>query len=189
MNQETVTLIAAVVAAAASFISLSINLFAQRTSEMRVAYRNHLGPNLTELSDLIHQTVATSNMLVRQTSENHATRYQNWRRKSTDVANRLKDLRPKVRYPLWGLDEGVRVITRFPNWVDQNRAHSNVQELLNGGDRLRRALDFSIRNSFQYGRPPTLLERMLVNLAAKNLRKIYKGFAQMNDEQDEELLN
>ncbi len=180
MTPENITLVAALLAAFASLLSLFISLRAQHTSEIRIAYRKHLEPYITDLSNYLHQTVATANVLVHKTEETHKKQYQKWREESIESANRLKELRPKLRYPLWGLDEGIRTITRFPSWVDQNRKNPKINKILHAGDRLRRAIDYSVRHSYLGGRPPTLIEKLLVKIFAQKLRAVYRSFAPEN---------
>lgn len=98
MTKETVTLIAASVAAVASFLGLFLNLRAQRRAELRIAQRQILNNSITELGEALYQCVACVDIILKAKSDNsHAS----WKKRGSKASSKLKTLRPKLRYPLW----------------------------------------------------------------------------------------
>ena len=58
LDRETVTLIAASIAALTSIISIIVSLLANKSSEFRAAHRKTLEPVIYELSDSIYSIIA-----------------------------------------------------------------------------------------------------------------------------------
>lgn len=105
MTKEEVTLIAAIIAATASIVTLFLNLRAQKSAEIRVSYRDSLKPHIVELGEALHEIVASSNIYLFKTKSDEAR--ENWREKHEKAKDNIKSLRTKVRYQLWGLDKGI----------------------------------------------------------------------------------
>lgn len=184
MKTETATLIAASIAAVSSIIVLLISMSEQRQSELRAAHRMIMDGFLTDLASSIHQAVACANVLLKTNSADAAA---NWRAKGQNASAKLKELRTQIRYPLWGLDEGLRVLSRVPDWADHLRSNKQLGERLDSSaDLLRKSLDYAIRRSYRKGRPPTLHERLFVRYRAYNCRSIYGETKElMQKEKDE----
>ena len=173
MSKEFGILLAATIAAVSSFITLLLSLRAQRSSELRVAHRDGLEPFITELSEALHANLATSNVILKTAS---GEAFKRWQDRSNEARKKLKELRPKLRYSLWGLDEGLLVLSRFPDWIQHLRSDAKLAEkLLKKGNQLRRALDYSIRNSYIYGRPPAIYEKLLVRYCAWKCRRLFSN--------------
>ena len=174
--KEIVTVVAALIAATASLLVLILNLDAQRRAELRLAHRKFLETHLPALSAALHEIVATSNVIVKRKP---GSTLASWQKRSEKAQQELKNLRPKLRYPLWGLDEGVRVLTRLPGWVMHLRDRpQHAALLLKRADRLRRRLDRSIQRSYRHGRPPVGYEALLVRWDARRCRDAFrKGMA------------
>lgn len=180
MTKETVTLIAAAIAAGCSLLVLVINLFAQWRGELRATYRRSIEKTLAELGEALHQVVACSNVLTR-TKPTEAR--ETWKNRASEAKTKLKEIRSAVRYPLWGLDEGIRVLTRLPDWIMHKiDKPDEARKLLAAGDRLRASLDFAIRRCYADGRPPSLLEKALVAFQTWRVRKAFSNTNAMIDE-------
>src|SRR5947209_474329 len=103
------------------------------------------------------KTVATSNMLMSNQGEEAV---RNWRTRAAHAQENLKALRSKVRYPLWGLDEGIRTLSRLPDWIDHLRQYPvSRTEVFESSAALAESLDRIIRRAYSRGRPPTLIDR------------------------------
>jgi len=186
MNAETATLIAAIIAALSSIVTLVINLIAGRSSEFRVAYRESLNPFLTELSDEIYSTIARTKIMTQTKSE---VSLENWRIRAKESKTRLKEIRLKLRYQLWGITDSMRTLALLPDWIEHARPLPNQQysnELLRRGHSLGIALDKAILNAYNNGRHPNWIERSRVNKADQNLRDVYKRM--QNDQELRELM-
>jgi hypothetical protein len=163
MTVEQATLIAAIIAATASAFQIVISAFSSRDAEFRAAHRKILEPHLSDLGFSMHQLLASSKMYMQRYGRQQAL--ANWRNRAEEASHRLKDLRRQVRYPLWGIDEGIRTLTRVFHWVSHLQEHPEAAEVLFiASDKLRQALDEAIRNSYQAGRPPNTIEVWKVNL-------------------------
>lgn len=162
MTRETATLVAASIAAVASLVALLLNLRAQHRSELRVAHRQTLDPSLSELAEAIHQSVACASIILKANSDEARAR---WKCRGARASARIKSLRPRLRYPLWGIDEGLRVLSRVPDWAEHARAdNARAQKLVSTADSLRKGLDYAVRRSYRRGRSPSLHERLLCAL-------------------------
>jgi len=181
MTKEEVTLIAAVIAASASIFTIIMNLRAQKSSELRVSYRDSLEPQIAELGEALHEIVATTNIYLFKTKSNEAK--QNWRQKHENARDNIKALRKKVRYQLWGIDEGLRAISRVGDHAT-HLTEDNVRasKLMEAATNLREKLDKTIKNCYQRGAAPTRMESWLVSRAAKKITEVFNDFAPGNDQ-------
>jgi hypothetical protein len=178
VDQPTSTLIAASIAALSSLWVLIGNTRASRCSEMRVAHRKALEPHVAVIGEALHNIIATSSILLKAKTD---VSINNWRIRSADAQTKLKEIRPKVRYSLWGIDEGIRTITRIPNWVEHARIRPTVAtSLLSSAGALRCALDHAIRHSYSHGTLPSWWACFRVTYHAKQCRKVY---AQLKSDQ------
>lgn len=167
MDRATATLVAALVAAAGSIISL----FVKRASTMRKAHRDSLEPHIGELAKSIHQAVATSAIIVKTNSTQSRER---WRARGTDTKKTLKALRTELRYSLWGLDKAIRELALLPDWVEHAWDYPEYRkELIERGDKLSDALDRSIRRCYAKGRTPSWFERAYVECRRRHLKSSY----------------
>jgi len=171
LTAEQVTLIAAIIAALASVTTLIMNVFAAKSAEMRVAYRQSLEKYIHELSSAIHSTIATAKILTQAKTE---PAVQNWRERATTAQNKLKELRVILRYPLWGITDSMNTLTRLPDWIENARRFpDHANQIFEKGKELGYRLDIAILNSYTYGRPPTFYEQLRVWISEKQLVSIY----------------
>lgn len=118
MSNSVATLIAASIAASVSLISLLMHATFGRNSEARAAHRQLLAEHLTDLASSVAEVVATANVLNLVAKEGSTREKRlNWQTKGEAAVKRLKCVRPKVRYPLYGLDDGLRTLSRIPHWT------------------------------------------------------------------------
>lgn len=168
MTTQDATLIAAVIAAAAAVLKL----FVDRFTEDRTSARILLQPLLAEMGEANYGVVATCSTLLKAATPEA---FENWHAKARAERDKLRVLRPKLRYPLWGLDEGLRVLQRLPDWCGHARVDAaRASRLINSATSLRHALDVSAMRCFRGGRLPSLLERARVNFHAWRCREAFK---------------
>lgn len=172
MNQQLATLVAATLAAAISLLTLLVTILANRASEARQAQREVILPLLNRFGERIHETTALSNLVLKAESNEAAVK---WLHQAMGAASELKKLRRKVRYSLWGLDKGIRALTRLPDWIGHMRSYpKSSAKLFKKGAQLGEAVDSAARRSYLFGRPPRIWERWIVNWRRRQFRSYYK---------------
>lgn len=128
-------------------------------------------PLLAELGEAVAGVVATSTVLAKGRSDKS---YSNWYGKAVKEREKLKGVRPRVRYPLWGIDEGLRVLIRLPDWVSHTRANEKrLTKLLTRADDLRKMIDVVAFRCYRNGRTPDLLEIAQVRFHAWRCRRVF----------------
>ncbi len=185
ISSDEATLVAAGVAALASLAVIIMDLQGRRSSEMRVAQRNTLEPHVEELARAMYEIIATAQVAVTRARSGQSL--ESWFSRSSVASDAVRDLRLKIRYPLWGIDEGLRAITRLPDWTQHTLADlDKAEELVRHADRLRGALDITIRNCYIDGRTPNLIERHRVRRSASRLRDFFGSRSDENTTGDAE---
>jgi hypothetical protein len=172
LDQATAAIIAASIAALASIANLFFNIFNQIMLENRSAYRKTLERHYNTLGELLHQSVAISDVIAKRISLSQGI--ESWTNKNSKVKKKLEYCRKQVRYSLWGVDDGLRRMTRVSNWVTHCKCiPDRVYEIVVTADKLRKCLDRIIMNSYKKGRRPTLLDRLKVKYRVWRLEKKY----------------
>ncbi|MEK9509442.1 hypothetical protein WI460_14695 [Gemmatimonadota bacterium Y43] len=170
MTSDDVTLIAAGIAATASLVALGFNIWNHRSSETRAALRVILAPVVDELGERIHEVVAMSTMMSKADSEQSRLK---WREQAAAAAEKLKRARRRVRYSLWGLDEGLRTLARTPDWISHlSAAPVSAKQLLDASGELAEALDEAVRSAYLTGRPPKQKDVKKADAAADKVRSL-----------------
>lgn len=153
---EQYTLLAAVVAAVASVLGVFVtaaSIYFERRTTKEAQHRDLLKPYIVDLGDTLHRVIACSQVVVHRAAREQPT--DKWQRLAGDACTKLKELRLKVKYPLWGLDAGLNEMTRLASYVSHQRHREEFrQPLLDAAENLRSRLDEAIRISFLSGRPP-----------------------------------
>ncbi len=174
MDQSTAIIFAAVIAAVITIINTSIVLASADSRDRRNATRDIIQDKLNSVGKCIHETIALSDLLTKSTNEDtHKKRYQ----RAAAAAQSLKDIRLEIRYSIWGIDEGIRVLTRTPDWLSHAQNDNKYRDkILRDAKELGSALDGAIRNVYASGRLPSLLTRTIVTFRAQQLRNTHKKF-------------
>src|SRR6185437_11450439 len=111
LTQPQATLWSAIVAASAAVLTLLFTILNKRGEEFRTAQRDVIVEDLKTVGKAIHEVIALSNIQLKLLNHpGHAEKY----RLAAEAARRLKEKRLDVRYTLWGLDEGLRILSRLP---------------------------------------------------------------------------
>jgi hypothetical protein len=161
--------LAAGIAAGASVLNLVLRAHSERRAELRETNRKALEPFAVELGGALHSIVACSYLIVHRRDDSR--QQPKWRARAEKARETLRAVRPKVRYQLWGLDEGIQILTRIPDWVVRNHGNlERVVSVLEGASDLVVSLDGSIQRCYRYGRPPSVIERWRVTRRVRNLR-------------------
>ena len=121
------TLVASSIAAIASVVVLVMRLRSGESAEARAAYRDELRPYVQEMGDALYMLVACATLYARD----HATKNRDhWNRQLDAAAHKLRGIRFRVRYQLWGLDEGLRSMVFLSFWIRQAEAGEEERKLL-----------------------------------------------------------
>lgn len=170
MDSAKATLIASVLAATASLVTLMLRAIADRHAEARSTFRQSLGPAIEELGNALHMTVACSVLSVR---DRDTANRSYWDDKKAEARKMLRKLRPRLRYQLWGLDDGIKAMICLADWTGGTN-QLEYTRLLNAATKLRKALDASVRRCYLKGRPPSLPERWLVSFRVHKLKQEWR---------------
>jgi hypothetical protein len=108
------TLVAVIIAALASILTLVLRIVGDRSAESRATYRKHLEPLIEDLGNSLHMIVACSVLSVRDRDSKNC---EYWEKKKAEARTILRRIRPRIRYQLWGLDEGIKALMCLPDWV------------------------------------------------------------------------
>lgn len=159
LAQSTATLVAAGIAAGASIATLVLNLLGDRRTEMRAAHRQILGGYIEEIADSVHSVMAVS-VMIRKRSVNGQD-VGEWVRNGGAAAERLKTLRPRVRYQLPGLEEPFRVLSRLPDWTATFKGvqDGSAERLIGAAQELVGTVDAVVARSYKRGLTPNLRSR------------------------------
>ena len=173
-TETSAILAAALVAALASLATLFFQVRANRTAELRKAHRTVLIETLPELSEAIHQIIATSSILLKCSSPEAIV---SWKKRGQTAKSKISLIRPRLRYPLWGISDHIHLLSRFPDWIAHSQKCPNHAKIIaQRGQSLGKAVDWTIMRCFRYGRPPTLMERWIVNNLARRFRRSFDDF-------------
>ncbi len=176
LQKDQLTLIAALVAAFGVIINTVLTLMNNRRAEYRSASRKILEEEIASLGTAFHEVIATSRILLKSTGEDNL---KNWRAKARDAQESLKEIRPRVRYPLWGIDEGLKTLSKVPDWTNHLLINPEAaNKLLDASDILVKQCDHAARKSYLKGQPPSLLTAWRIGKASKKVRKIYNSSMQ-----------
>lgn len=174
LTTAQVTLAAAVLAALTSLITLGLNIATKRSAELRKAHRDALIGHLQELGAALHETLATSHIFLKNRTEGSTI---NWREKANKAKTKLKTLRVKLRYPLWGLDASFKTISLLPDWIEHVRQYPEYStHVIKRGKALGKTLDRTIRRCYMNGRAPNWIEVWRAEHRRRKLERAYRDF-------------
>lgn len=166
----TATLIAASIAAVAAIASLVVNTVANRRAESRAVHRDLLKEHISQLGEAIHEVVALSSEQHKALTRSGPRRATKLRESGIEKARQLDRLRRKVRYPLDGLNDGLRNLARLPSWIAHLKGNERGRELLTEARALADELHGGIAESWRRGKPPPDRRRKAVDERVRALR-------------------
>ena len=179
IDRGLATLIAAALAAVISILTFILTLFFNRKGEIRAARRKTLEEFIYDLSDSVHQLIAISNILLKnKTTESRS----NWSEKAEQAKNKLKELRPKIRCALWGLDKPIKVLTRLPDYTQYTlESVETSKSVVKRGSKLGDVLDNCIRKCYLNGRSPRFYEIWRLRFLAWRCEKTRNDYKSERD--------
>lgn len=165
--------VSACVAAGALLLTTVANVVGGGKNEARSAHRELLGAYLAQLGRDIKGVVAASTVYQERVLAGKSL--EGWRSRAIMHGNSLNDLRADVRYLLYGLDDGLRDLSRVAGWIQHfNDMPEKAQVVLASADLLRGTLDSTIARSYRRGEPPSSRDQRRVANAARDLRDAWE---------------
>jgi hypothetical protein len=182
ISKQLATLVAAGIAAATALINLVVTISANKRAEFREAFRNSLDDHIHDIADALHQTTSSTIKLCDAEKEEII---DDARGNMMDAQEKLSKLRPKIRYSLYGINYGIKIISRFPKWVDQSHdASDSCENMVNHVNKLSDALHRAIRRAYLRGRPPSIFDCALVRYRAWRLKSARNKSMDESSEED-----
>jgi len=176
-DEGLATFLAAIIAAIMSLITY----LSTKPTEIRAANRKTLEPYIYDIADSIHQLIATSNILLKNKTQESR---ENWKEKAESAKSKLKDIRPKIRYSLWGLEDYILSLTRLPDYTLYTLEDIEIaKKVVSRGTRLGDKVDKCIKNCYLNGRTPRKIELIIIkiyNWRYKKTRDEYKRKRKIN---------
>lgn len=178
LDQPTATLSAAAAAVLIALANTGVTLWNSRRQNSRGAFRDLLTENVSELSDGLHQIIATSTILLKtRTPESHKA----WCEKGSQAKEKLGECRSKLRYPLWGVTDSLNTLSRLPSWAAHaKRFPEAAASLVRSGDDLRQQIDEAVFYAIMKGRRPSSKICRNVRRSEKKLKAVYAEFRSTN---------
>ncbi len=156
--------------------------------DYKMAYRSRLAEFDAKIGGAMYQLLACCNMyglklshdkelLIGERQKADFERSLNkWREKADEQRKVLEECRYKARYVLYGIDEGLRTLTRIPGWLSHyNESPDEINALKESADKLRKELDAAILYSYKKGRAPSKSICKKVNIAAERVRAVFSS--------------
>jgi hypothetical protein len=155
MATTTITIIVSLIAAITSLLSLVININSSKRREIREGNRKTIEPLIEELGKQIYGVIAAIALLYKDDSVKNQ---KYWNSQVLAAQRKLRELRPKLRYPLWGLDDAIKTLILLPG-LAKLAEKKDLHTVIVLATYLRKAMDNVIRKCFKYGRTPNYIER------------------------------
>ncbi len=156
--------------------------------DYKMAYRSRLAEFDAEIGGAMYQLLACCSMyglklshdkelLTGETQRSDFERSLNkWREKADVQRKVLEECRYKARYVLYGIDEGLRTLTRIPGWLSHySELPDEINALNESADKLRKELDAAILYSYKKGKAPSKSICKKVNIAAERVRRVFSS--------------
>ena len=171
--------ISALVAVGIHFLTSQANWQAEKRSQ----YREMLRSDVTELGVALHEVVACATVAIYRAEKNQST--STWIERTKAACDRVGNLRLKVKYPLWDIDDGLKAIARTGGWLAHNITRSESRgELVAAAENLRDTLDAAISEALLNGEPPNDDQQKKVKDLAATFRKVWdKGHPEPDPEE------
>lgn len=166
---------AAAIAAAISIISLVFTLISNRSTDLKAARRATLSSSFSELGELLYELVALSVKMKKMKSSDN---FDSIRSKAEETSKKIDELRRKTRYPLWGIDGGLRAIRWTPIYIahlKDERDGDRAGKIIKLSTALRESIDRAICHAYFTGQQPTTRQRLIIWWRARCFRKYYES--------------
>jgi len=161
----------AIIAASAAVLVAVLTYTGAGENVRRAAVRSLINEDIQELGNLIYRIVAISKKTVRAKSSESR---EKWRKESYECRNKLNELRGRVRYSLWGIDDGLRALRSSTFYAEHYIDDKiNADRMLKRSTNLRIALDKAIVDAFHMGRPPRFWQIWSIQFCAWRLNRCF----------------
>ena len=171
-SAQTATLTAAAIAAAAGIVKLLADAVAARGTEARAAHRQILAPHLNEIGVAVHELVSGAVLLHKRAKLGQDP--GNAGTQAARGAATLKRKRLEVKYPLAGLEEPMRTLSRGYDWASTYKGDPSGEAFIEALRCLSRSIDAVIAGSYARGTPPTWRERRRLRKHAEAVRAVWQ---------------
>jgi hypothetical protein len=173
VSAQSATLIAALIAAGAALFKIVADAFAARSAEARAAHRQVLAPHLGDIGVAVHEVVSGAVLLYRRAQQGQAP--GNAGVQAARGAETLKLKRLQVKYPLAGLEEPLRTLSRGYDWASTYQGDPSGEAFIEGLRALSRSVDATVSRSYARGIPPSWWERRRLNKQVKAVRAAWQA--------------
>jgi hypothetical protein len=173
VSAQTATLVAALIAAGAALFKIVADAFAARGAEARAAHRQVLAPHLGDIGVAVHEVVSGAVLLYRRAQQGQAP--GNAGVQAARGAETLKLKRLQVKYPLAGLEEPLRTLSRGYDWASTYQGDASGETFIEGLRALSRSVDATVSRSYARGIPPSWWERRRLNKQVKAVRSAWQA--------------
>ncbi|NNG59786.1 hypothetical protein [Sphingomonas paucimobilis] len=175
MSQPEATMVAAIIAAIATVLTLIFTVANKVDEEFRTAHRDVIVDDLKAVGKAVHEVLALSAIQLKTLDgPQHPERY----RAAADASKRLKEKRLDVRYTLWGLDDAFRTLSRLPDWIGHAKPSPKIAQMLFvQAKEIGNQIDLAVRGAYIQGRSPSKWRVYRVNSAVKSFKKTYNDFS------------
>ena len=171
--QVVAALIAAGVALVVALLTALLNIRGAGRNSARSAHRVLLGEWLGDLGTQVAGVVATATTYFARVSSGKPP--GKWRDRMLTHGKKLMAARGQLRYPLFGLDDAFRDLSRIGGWIQHyHERPADGRTLLEQADKLRQELDDVIAKSYRRGEPPTWTDRRRVEKERGRLRDLWE---------------
>ncbi len=181
ISEGEATFYAAVIAAAISLVTLIFTFIASSSADLKAARRATLSSSFSELGALLYELVALSVKMKKMKSGDN---FDLIREQAEKASEKVDELRRKTRYPLWGLDGGLRTIRWVPVYIahlKNERDGARAGKIIELSTSLRESIDRAICYAYFTGQPPTTNQKLFVWWRARCLRRYFDGSKNRNE--------
>lgn len=182
MTTSTITIIVSLIAAITSLLSLVININSSKRKEIRDGNRKTIEPLIEELGKQIYGVIAAIALLYKDDSVKNQ---KYWNSQVLTAQKKLRELRPKLRYPLWGLDDSIKTLILLPG-VAKLAERKDLYIVIVLATSLRKSMDNVIRKCFKYGRTPNFIERKIIQY---RVNALYAKWQELKEFERDEIKN
>jgi hypothetical protein len=171
ISAQNATLVAAVIAAGAAILRIVTDAFGARSAEARAAHREVLAAHLGDIGVAVHEVVSGAVVLYRRAQQGQAP--GNAGTQAARGAQTLKLKRLQVKYPLAGLEEPLRTLSRGYDWASTYQGDPSGERFIEALRALSRSVDGTVSRSYARGIPPGRWERRRLDQRAKAVREAW----------------
>jgi hypothetical protein len=165
MDTLPIAIIVSLAAAGMSLVSLLFTVTSKLRREIRVENIKRILPPLEDLGINLYGMIAAITLLHKDRSIKNQ---KYWKNQIAVAQKNLRALRSTLRYPLWGLDEAIKMIILLPE-LAKLAPEKELSHVIVLATDLRVAMDHVIRKCYTDGSPPGFFARRRVRYRVNKL--------------------